>query len=79
MTLRDNTERPETVSIGTNELISTNAEAIEPNLSKLLAGQWKKGKIPHLWEGKLLNELLNTYSNSNDIVMSLLRGYMFAI
>ena len=61
MTLRDNMERPETVSIGTNELIGTNAEAIEPNLSKLLAGQWKKGKIPHLWKGKLLNELLNTY------------------
>lgn len=52
ITLRDNTERPETVSIGTNELIGTNPDAIGPNLSKLLAGQWKKGKIPPLWDGK---------------------------
>jgi UDP-N-acetylglucosamine 2-epimerase (non-hydrolysing) len=52
ITLRDNTERPETVSIGTNELIGTNPEAIGPSLKKLLAGEWKKGNIPPLWDGK---------------------------
>lgn len=52
ITLRDSTERPETVSIGTNELIGTNPEAIGPVLNKLLMGHWKKGSIPKLWDGK---------------------------
>jgi len=51
-TLRDNTERPETVTMGTNELIGTNPKAIKPALQKLFSGEWKKGEIPHLWDGK---------------------------
>ena len=52
ITLRDNTERPETITIGTNELIGTNPVAIKPALDKLFAGEWKKGGIPELWDGK---------------------------
>jgi UDP-N-acetylglucosamine 2-epimerase (non-hydrolysing) len=52
ITLRDNTERPETVSIGTNELIGTNPNAITPALEKLFAGKWKKGRVPKFWDGK---------------------------
>jgi UDP-N-acetylglucosamine 2-epimerase (non-hydrolysing) len=52
MTLRDNTERPETVTEGTNELVGTNPENLKPYLDKLFAGQWKKGGIPALWDGK---------------------------
>jgi UDP-N-acetylglucosamine 2-epimerase (non-hydrolysing) len=52
ITLRDNTERPETIEIGTNELIGTNPDAIIPAFEKLFAGQWKKGGIPPLWDGK---------------------------
>lgn len=51
LTLRDSTERPETVSIGTNELIGTNPAALAPALDKLFAGQWKKGAIPTKWDG----------------------------
>jgi UDP-N-acetylglucosamine 2-epimerase (non-hydrolysing) len=51
MTLRDNTERPETITIGTNELIGTNPKAIKPALEQLFSGQWKKGNIPELWDG----------------------------
>ena len=51
ITLRDNTERPETCTIGTNELIGTKPEAIKPALEMLFAGQWKKGAIPELWDG----------------------------
>ena len=51
MTLRDNTERPETVNVGTNELIGTNPKAIKPALDRLFAGEWKKGAIPELWDG----------------------------
>jgi UDP-N-acetylglucosamine 2-epimerase (non-hydrolysing) len=52
MTLRDNTERPETVTIGTNELLGTNPETIKCALEKLFCGKWKKGKIPEFWDGK---------------------------
>ncbi|HNM60050.1 MAG TPA: UDP-N-acetylglucosamine 2-epimerase (non-hydrolyzing) [Nitrospira sp.] len=52
LTLRDNTERPETVTIGTNELIGTDPAKLPPALQRLMAGQWKKGAIPPLWDGK---------------------------
>ena len=51
ITLRDNTERPETCTVGTNMLIGTNPQAIKPALDKLFAGEWKQGAIPALWDG----------------------------
>ena len=52
MTLRDNTERPETISIGTNELIGTDPSALAPALERLFAGNWKRGGIPEKWDGR---------------------------
>lgn len=52
LTLRDSTERPETVEIGTNELVGTNPENLAAHLKNLAAGTWKKGSIPELWDGK---------------------------
>lgn len=52
LTLRENTERPETVSVGTNELIGTNPANLGPALARLLDGHWKKGGIPEKWDGK---------------------------
>ena len=52
MTLRDSTERPETCTIGTNELLGTNPKAVPPAMEKLFSGNWKKGGIPELWDGK---------------------------
>jgi UDP-N-acetylglucosamine 2-epimerase (non-hydrolysing) len=52
MTLRDSTERPETVTVGTNELLGTDPAAIPPALDRLFAGQWKKGRIPDQWDGQ---------------------------
>jgi UDP-N-acetylglucosamine 2-epimerase (non-hydrolysing) len=51
LTLRDNTERPETITIGTNELIGTNPRRLAPALARLMTGQWKKGAIPPRWDG----------------------------
>ena len=51
ITLRDNTERPETCTVGTNELIGTDPAAVKPALDLLFSGQWKKGAIPALWDG----------------------------
>lgn len=51
MTLRDNTERPETCFVGTNELVGTNPKNIAPAMNLLFSGKWKKGAIPELWDG----------------------------
>ena len=59
ITLRDNTERPETCSIGTNELVGTNPDNIKPALDKLFAGQWKKGNIPPLWDGHAAERIVD--------------------
>lgn len=52
LTLRDSTERPETVALGTNELIGTDPRRLRPALDRLFAGDWKKGSIPEKWDGK---------------------------
>lgn len=65
MTLRDNTERPETVKIGTNELIGTDPRAIKPAMERLFAGQWKKGNIPELWDGKTAERIVGILTKMN--------------
>jgi len=52
LTLRDTTERPETVTIGTNELVGTDPDKLPPMFDRLFSGQWKQGNIPELWDGK---------------------------
>ncbi len=59
ITLRDNTERPETITMGTNELIGTNPKNIAPALIKLFTGNWKKGEIPPLWDGKTSERIVD--------------------
>jgi UDP-N-acetylglucosamine 2-epimerase (non-hydrolysing) len=51
MTLRDSTERPETISIGSNELVGTDPRALKAHLDKLFDGLWKSGGIPEMWDG----------------------------
>jgi UDP-N-acetylglucosamine 2-epimerase (non-hydrolysing) len=59
MTLRNTTERPETVNVGTNELLGTNPKAIGPAMQKLFSGQWKKGAIPKLWDGRTAERIVS--------------------
>lgn len=62
ITLRDNTERPETCTVGTNELIGTNPDTIAPALHKLYNGEWKKGGIPELWDGHAAERIVEILS-----------------
>ena len=52
MTLRNSTERPETVEIGSNELLGTDPAAIGPALERLFSNAWKVSAIPPLWDGR---------------------------
>lgn len=58
MTLRDNTERPETIVLGTNELLGTDPKAIKPAMERLFAGDWKKGGDIPLWDGKTAERIV---------------------
>ena len=63
ITLRNSTERPETCTIGTNKLIGTNPDAIQPVFDTLFNGRWKKGGIPKLWDGKAATRIVNVLKN----------------
>ena len=60
MTLRNSTERPETCTVGTNELLGTDPAAIRPAMERLFAGKWKKGNIPELWDGRAAERIVGT-------------------
>ncbi len=67
MTFRDTTERPVTVELGTNFLMSDlNPETVRVQMEKILKGETKKGIIPPLWDGgaaeRIANILLEKYS-----------------
>jgi UDP-N-acetylglucosamine 2-epimerase (non-hydrolysing) len=51
LTLRNNTERPVTVTVGTNVLIGHDLGRLGSELSKIIEGKAKKGSVPPLWDG----------------------------
>lgn len=58
LTLRDSTERPETVLVGTNELIGTDPARLAPALARVMSGNWKKGAVPEKWDGKAAERIV---------------------
>jgi UDP-N-acetylglucosamine 2-epimerase (non-hydrolysing) len=67
LTFRDSTERPITVTLGTNQLLADlNPEITFAALEKILVGQCKKGQIPPLWDGhaaeRIAENLFNLFS-----------------
>lgn len=58
ITLRENTERPITVSMGTNYLVGTNPDRILETAFAILDGKGKRGRVPPLWDGKAGQRIL---------------------
>jgi UDP-N-acetylglucosamine 2-epimerase (non-hydrolysing) len=59
ITLRENTERPVTVTLGTNLLLGTDLKIALAEAEKILAGDVKKGTIPELWDGHAAERIVN--------------------
>lgn len=57
LTVRENTERPVTVSLGTNILVGRDMERLKAESNKILSGNAKKGSIPPLWDGMAGNRI----------------------
>ena len=52
ITMRNNTERPVTVDVGTSEVVGNDPVKIKDAVDRIMAGKWKKGGIPEGWDGK---------------------------
>jgi UDP-N-acetylglucosamine 2-epimerase (non-hydrolysing) len=57
LTLRENTERPVTVKLGTNEVVGTDTAKIIKDTRLILDGRWKKGSVPPLWDGQAASRI----------------------
>jgi UDP-N-acetylglucosamine 2-epimerase (non-hydrolysing) len=69
LTLRDTTERPETVEFGSNVLIGDDLNKLNDNIKSILNNKWKLSKTPELWDGltskRIINHLLNIHHSNN--------------
>jgi len=63
LTLRDNTERPSTVTLGTNELVKYNFEAVAAKINEIENGTFKMGTIPPNWDGKSTQRIVAVLRN----------------
>ena len=63
LTLRENTERPITVDIGTNTLVPFELDIINKSIQQIEAGQYKKGTIPNLWDGKATARIMEAINS----------------
>lgn len=58
MTLRTSTERPETVTMGTNELLGIDPANVKPAMERLFEGKWKRGATPEKWDGQTADRIV---------------------
>ena len=58
ITIRENTERPVTVDEGSNVLVGTDPARIVLEAKKVLRGEGKQGRRPHLWDGKAAERIV---------------------
>ncbi|MEO6916623.1 MAG: UDP-N-acetylglucosamine 2-epimerase (non-hydrolyzing) [Chitinophagaceae bacterium] len=63
LTLRDSTERPETVTHGSNELVGVDALNLIPYLQKINRGTWKESTMPPLWDGRSAERIVSKLIN----------------
>jgi UDP-N-acetylglucosamine 2-epimerase (non-hydrolysing) len=52
ITMRENTERPVTIELGSNVLVGNDSARLAAEFHKAISGQWKKSTVPPLWDGK---------------------------
>lgn len=63
LTLRENTERPITIELGTNQLIPLETDEIIKHAKEILAGNVKRGSIPPLWDGHTAERIVTVMDN----------------
>lgn len=64
LTMRNNTERPVTVTMGTNVLVGDDTAKLKSELARVLEGKGKKGAIPPLWDGHAAERIAKVIAGS---------------
>ncbi|MEN9883740.1 MAG: hypothetical protein RLZZ420_957 [Bacteroidota bacterium] len=59
ITLRDSTERPETVLLGTNVLVGDDLSLLQENIDLMVNGKWKQSSIPDFWDGHAAERIID--------------------
>lgn len=59
LTLRPNTERPITVTLGSNELIPADLSAVRAAIARIEGGTFKRGEVPPLWDGRATERIFD--------------------
>jgi len=62
ITLRDSTERPETIRLGTNELVADHS-FIKGYIERMIAGDWKQAQPIQYWDGKTAERIVEALNN----------------
>ncbi len=65
LTMRENTERPVTIEIGSNTLVGSSSKDILPLVERVLINTYKQGEIPPLWDGRASERIVQTLRNLN--------------
>jgi UDP-N-acetylglucosamine 2-epimerase (non-hydrolysing) len=60
LTIRENTERPITIEVGTNRLVGNDADRILEEGKKILQGTVSPGRVPELWDGRASERIVKT-------------------
>lgn len=76
LTLRENTERPITVSMGTNVLVGHDPRILRRELAKVSAGQAKEGTIPPLWDGRAASRIAEIITRNGRRAANALDGQL---
>lgn len=63
MTIYKSVALPDTLNEGTNEVMNIQPDAMADIFNKLFSGNWKKGRIPYLWDGKAAERILASLKN----------------
>ena len=59
ITLRENTERPVTIDVGTNIIVGSDTDLVISEAKKVISGNSKPGRIPELWDGKAAERIVS--------------------
>jgi len=63
LTMRENTERPSTVEMGTNKLVGRDKATILKAIDCILNGKWRNGRVPRYWDGQTTERIIAILKN----------------
>ncbi len=70
LTLRDNTERPVTVELGTNQIVGLDQGKIISSLCRIMENTWSTAMTPPLWDGRAAERIVKALQSKRSVLCS---------